>query len=197
MSDEQTQENSGFDLDGTLAYVRSFFKDKNVASVTPTSANVVRQICDRMDFTSDCVVIEYGAGTGVFTFELLRRMTPDSKLLAFETNEELAAVLGKSEDPRLIVSTESAELVSDIRSAYGLGLADYILSGIPFTFLSATQRASLLAATKATLRPGGRFLAYQASWFMKDKITEVFGNCETDKYLLNIPPMFLMDARKD
>ncbi|MCC5925714.1 MAG: hypothetical protein JJU41_04055 [Bacteroidetes bacterium] len=181
-------------LDHTMAYVKSFLKDKNVASVTPTSANVVNKICDRMDFSRDVVVIEYGAGTGVFTFEMMKRMSSGSRLLAFETNSDLAAMLRKHADERMIISEESAELVTQVREQADLPLADYVLSGIPFSFLKSDIREKLVVKTKENLKNGGHFMAYQASWLMKDTIENVFGNLDTESYLFNIPPMFLMDA---
>lgn len=183
-------------FNNTVAFVKSFIKDKNVASVTPTAANVVRQICDRMDFSRDITVVEYGAGTGVFTFEILSRMTPGSRLLTFETNYDLAARLMKTSDSRLIVTEESAELVGKIMRENDLSEADYVLSGIPFSFLDPVLRVNLVKNTYQCLAVGGEFLAYQASWLMKDTIIEVFGNMKTDSYMMNLPPMFLMQAKK-
>lgn len=181
-------------LDHTMAYMKSFLKDRNVASVTPTSANVVRKICDRMDFSRDVTIIEYGAGSGVFTFELLSRMTPDSRLLAFETNSDLANLLRKHNDHRLLISEDSAVKVTTVRNQLGLPPADYILSGIPFSFLPSQTRVDLLRATWENLAEKGHFMAYQASFLMKDTIEEIFGNLKTESYLINLPPMFLMDA---
>jgi len=183
-------------LDHTIAYLKSLIKDKNVASVTPTSANVVQAICDRLDFGRDVFLVEYGAGTGVFTYEILRRMSPGSKLLAFETNTELATELAKKNDSRLIVSNQSATEVMTIIKQRKLPSPDYVLSGIPFSFLNTRLRKRLVINTRNALLPGGRFLVYQASWLMKDTIERVFGNCSTESFLRNLPPMFLMDAEK-
>jgi phosphatidylethanolamine/phosphatidyl-N-methylethanolamine N-methyltransferase len=183
-------------LDHTIAYLKSFIKDKNVASVTPTSANVVHAICDRMDFSRDVFLVEYGAGTGVFTYEILNRMTSGSRLLAFETNSQLAVELAGKNDPRLIVSEQSATEVMGIVKKFALPPPNYVLSGIPFSFLDTRLRKRLVINTRNVLLPGGRFLVYQASWLMKDTIERVFGNCSTDSYIRNLPPMFLMDAQK-
>jgi phosphatidylethanolamine/phosphatidyl-N-methylethanolamine N-methyltransferase len=190
-----SEKNNG--LDQTFAYVKSFIKDKNVASVTPTAANVVRAICDRMDFDRDVFLVEYGAGTGVFTFEILKRMSPGSRLLAFETNVELASALSKKNDSRLIVSDQSATELLAILKQHKLPAPDYVLSGIPFTFLDARLRKRLVINTKNVLQPGGRFLVYQASWMMKDVVERVYGNCKTESFLLNLPPIFLMEAQKE
>lgn len=195
MSGIDKKSQNGFDE--TMQYVKSFMKDAKVASVTPTSGGAVRQICDRIDFSDDIHIIEYGAGSGVFTNELLDRMSAGSTLIALETNAELAAELSKVSDPRLIVLGESAELITGIQSRLGFPQADYILSGIPFSFLKPKQRRDVILRSRQALKVGGRFIAYQASWAMKTTIKKVFGNCETDSALINLPPLFVMDAKKE
>jgi phospholipid N-methyltransferase len=195
MSGIDKKSQSGFDE--TMQYVKSFMKDAKVASVTPTSGGAVRQICDRIDFSTDVHIIEYGAGSGVFTDEILARMSAGSTLLAFETNADLAAELSKVSDPRLTVICESAELILDVQARMGLPQADYILSGIPFSFLKPKQRRDVIIHSRDALKIGGRFIVYQASWAMKATIKKVFGNCETDSALINLPPLFVMDARKE
>jgi phospholipid N-methyltransferase len=37
---------------------------------------------EHVDFRRACNVVELGSGTGVITREILRRMTPDSRLFA-------------------------------------------------------------------------------------------------------------------
>lgn len=192
-----TSENGSSGFDETVQYVRSFIKDKQVASVTPTSGAAVRQICDSIDFRKDVIIVEYGAGTGVFTEEILSRMTPGSKLIAFETNAELADLLRGINDKRLIVSNRSAEDVDAVCRACGLADVDYILSGIPFSFLKPKQRINVIITSRNLLKSDGMFIVYQASWAMKATILKVFGNCETDNVLLNLPPLFIMMAKKD
>lgn len=183
-------------IDDTVQYVKSFLKDPQVASVTPTSLAVVTQILDRFDFGADQTIIEYGAGTGVFTVEILRRMTPGSRLLAFETNPGLVAILRKIDDPRLMVSDQSALDVLQVCAENGIHQADFILSGVPFTFLKKRDRTNLTRRSHQILGSGGEFVAYQASRVMKPVFESIFGNIETDSYLLNIPPLFLMVSRK-
>ena len=48
------------------------------------------------------LIVEFGAGSGVYTRELLRRMGPEARLLAFEVDPQLAArVEAEIDDPRL------------------------------------------------------------------------------------------------
>src|SRR5690625_5156856 len=68
---------------------------------------------------------------------------------------------------------------------------DYVLSGIPFSFLKKDRKIKVLDATKRILQPGGLFLAYQTSGHLKKPVMEVFGNYETDFVPLKIPPYFI------
>ncbi|MEX2397190.1 MAG: rRNA adenine N-6-methyltransferase family protein, partial [Balneolales bacterium] len=100
-------------------YLRTFIKDKNVASVTPTSERVVKSVCEPIDFSKDLVIVEYGPGNGVFTHYLLEHMSPGSKIILIETNEDFVTTLKKIKDNRVSVHLDSAENVSEILGKSG------------------------------------------------------------------------------
>lgn len=50
----------------TITYLKNFVRDRNVASITPTSAIGVKKVCSKIDFHKPSVIVEYGPGTGVF-----------------------------------------------------------------------------------------------------------------------------------
>ncbi|MDZ7659877.1 hypothetical protein [Fodinibius sp.] len=118
----------------TLAYLKSFFKDKDVASVTPTSRFCVRTVCQPIDFSKDIIIVEYGAGAGVFSHYLLDHMTPNSQLHLFETNEILFEKLQQIEDSRALFYDQSVEFVNELLPEDIIGKVDFIISGIPFFF---------------------------------------------------------------
>lgn len=181
----------------TLAYLKSFFKDKDVASVTPTSRFCVRHVCRPINFEDDLTVIEYGAGAGVFTEYLLERLTPGSRLYAFETNDLLFKKMRKEiKDTRLSLSDQSVESVRDLLPNELSGMVDFIVSGIPFSFLDEEVKKSILNQSYDLLRKGGKFLAYQTSGHLKEPLKKVFGNVHTEFELLNIPPMTVYEATK-
>lgn len=180
----------------TLAYIRSFFMDKDVASVTPTSRFCIRTVCKPIDFTKDIKIVEYGAGAGVFSKYVLDRMTPGSELFLFETNELLYKKLLEISDKRVHFFRRSVEQVSDLLDDEIIGSIDYIISGIPFSFLNEHQKDSILAQSKEILKPGGKFLAYQTSGHLKEPLSKTFGNVETEWEWRNIPPMTVYRAFK-
>lgn len=180
----------------TFTYLKSFLKDKDVASVTPTSRFCIRRVCKPIDFSETNTILEYGAGTGIFSYYLLERMTADSRLILFETNYGLFKKLKKIKDPRVKLYNESVEWVEQILGEEMTGNVDYIISGIPFSFLDDTVKRNILNQSKKMLRQEGEFLAYQTSGHLKEPLREVFGNVHTEFELLNIPPMTVYEAVK-
>lgn len=180
----------------TLAYLKSFFKDKDVASVTPTSRFCVRNVCEPVDFSKDFTLVEYGAGAGVFSRYLLQNMTPGSELHLFETNEILYNKLCSIDDPRASFYDESVEFVNDVLPDECIGQTDYIISGIPFSFLDEQARSSVLNQSYDLLREGGKFLAYQTSGHLEEPLRNTFGNVKTEWEWRNIPPMTVYEAEK-
>lgn len=181
----------------TLTYLKSFFKDKDVASVTPTSRFCVEHVCKPINFSRDLTIVEYGAGAGVFAEYLTEKMTPNSKLIMFETNERLFNELQKMEDPRLHCHNESVEFVDGVLPKALVGNVDVIISGIPFSFLDTETAKEVLEKSKKVLRPVGQFLAYQTSGHLEKPLRQVFGNVHTEWEWRNIPPMTVYKAVKE
>lgn len=180
----------------TLTYLRSFFMDKDVASVTPTSRFCIHTVCKPIDFSKDIILVEYGAGAGVFSKYVLERMTPDSKLILFETNDLLYKKLLEIRDSRVEFFRKSVERVTELLDGATIGRVNYIISGIPFSFLDEPEKKSILDQSKTILKEGGAFLAYQTSSHLKKPLQETFGNVETEWEWRNIPPMTVYRAFK-
>lgn len=182
----------------TLTYIKNLIKDRNVASVTPSSKFLVKRVCRRMDFSERRVVVEYGPGTGVFSEYILERMGPDDRLILIDTNQEFVDQLKKKfgRDPRVEVVYDSAEHVLRILEEAGEPAADYVLSGIPFSFLSDEERADLIQKTRSALTPDGKFLVYQHYNHMEEPLRRHFERVETDFELFNLPPIRIQSAMK-
>lgn len=180
----------------TITYLKNFIKDRNVASVTPSSLVCVRHVCRKIDFDRALIIVEYGPGTGVFTKYLLKHINTRSKIIAIEQNRNFVRKLQKIKDHRLIIYNDSVEYVTDLVHQSGFEEVDYIISGIPFSFLSDEQRGNVLIQTKNLLKRRGKFLAYQTSGHLKQPIKSVFDNLHTEFELLNIPPMIIYETIK-
>lgn len=135
----------------TLVYIMNFIRDKNVASITPTSAVGIKKVCSKIDFNQNNLIVEYGPGTGVFSKYLLQKMREDSRLILIERNRNFNSILKKKiSDPRVVLVHDSAENVLQTLRMCKESEADYILSGIPFP--SWTPNSSTRFCTTLTGR---------------------------------------------
>jgi phospholipid N-methyltransferase len=181
----------------TLTYLKSFFNDKDVASVTPTSRYCMRHVCRPIDFSQDITIVEYGAGAGVFADYLLPKMTAGSSLIMFETNNRLFEELQKIDDPRAKAHNRSVEHAVEVIGKTLTGNIDYIISGIPFSFLDEGIRLEILQKSQHMLHSVGQFLAYQTSVHLKEPLIKVFGNVYTEWEWRNVPPMTVYKSVKE
>jgi phosphatidylethanolamine/phosphatidyl-N-methylethanolamine N-methyltransferase len=181
---------------GTLSYIRNFLKDRQVASITPTSRFTIERVCRHIDFDRDLRIIEFGPADGVFTKVILDKLTPGSGIIAIETNSDFARSLRSYRDERLTVVNRSAEDVRKIAAERKWDRADYIISGIPFSFLKKDVKHRILQDSAELLGEQGLFLGYQTSSHLKPHLQTYFPKVETEMEYLNIPPMCIYRARK-
>ena len=184
-------------LDRALLFARNFFKHpKMLGSMIPSSRFLINRLLRQVNWTTARVFVEYGPGVGVFTTEILRRMHPDAKLVVFETNTDFVDFLRRAEsDPRLHVVGGSAEQVGAVLEQLGLGPADYIISGIPYSTMPPTVRTTILETSRAWLKPQGAFLVYQFSRSSLPFLQRVFKRVDLDFEPLNILPATLYYCR--
>lgn len=150
---------------------------------------------DLASFTDARRVVEFGAGTGVYTRELLARLRADASLLAFELDPRLAAMLSEQlRDPRLRVVSDSAETVETHLAGEPV---DVIVSGLPFTSLPPAVRREILAASRRVLAPEGTMLVLQYSPLMQGELERMFGSVRRRTSLLNVPPAFLFACSRN
>ena len=171
-------------------FLRSFVAHpRMVGAVLPTSHRAVRDMLDLAPIPAATQLVELGAGTGVYTSELLSRMGPDASLLAFEIDTRMAAQLARRlGDRRLQVVNDSAEA---LEVQLGGRRADAIVSGLPFTSLPVTARNAILDAAQRALAPDGTMLVLQYSPLIQGELERRFGSVRRRVSPLNVPPAFL------
>ena len=177
-------------------FLRSFVTHpRQVGAILPTSQRTVRTMLDLAPVQRAGLVVELGAGTGPYTGELLRRLPPDGRLLAFEIDPELAAGLrARFPDPRLQVITDSAELLE--RHLAGRR-PEVIVSALPFTSLPTEVRHGALGAARRALAEDGVMLVLQYSLLVQRDLKRLFGSVERHVSPLNVPPAMLFVCRPD
>lgn len=177
---------------------REFFRNPlAVGSAFPASRFLVDRMLSPVDWTRMACVVEYGPGTGTFTRALLDRLPGDARLLAIDSSAAFIDHLrGATGDRRLIAVTGSADAVLDIMADHGLGRADCILSGLPFSTLAPERAERLMKASARALAPDGRFLAYQMRKAVQPLLERRFAQIVTGFEWRNMPPCHLYWASR-
>jgi phospholipid N-methyltransferase len=179
-------------------FLRGFFKNPvMVGSIIPSSRVLIEKMLDPVDWANTKVFVEYGPGVGTFTRPILERLQADATLVTIDTNADFTRFLKESiDDPRLVAVTGSAADVEKILTDRGLGSADYVLSGLPFSTLPPGIGDDIAKATAKVIRAGGAFLVYQFSPKVLDFIKPHFAPIKRGFEWVNVPPATLFWAYK-
>lgn len=181
-------------MSAALFFKRFLQRPTQVASIIPSSKALIRRVADKFDFSEPRIIAEFGPGEGCHTREIIKRMHPDSKLLLFELDPELARHLSKqfADDKRIIVVNGDAQTLPEELAKHGLGQCDYVVSGIPFSILEISKKRALLQKTFDSLapKPTSAFIIYQVTNELRQHAT-IFPRVESEYCLQNIPPMFV------
>jgi phospholipid N-methyltransferase len=176
-----------------IRFFRSFLSNpRQVGAILPTSRRAVRDMLDMANFEQARYVVELGAGTGVYTEEIVGRLHPDARLLAFEVDPDLVATLdGRFEDPRVQVINDSAENVADYLDG---AKVDIIVSGLPFTSLPEPVKRNIFDQITRVLAPDGVMVAIQYSTMVQRDLSRIFASVRRRISPLNVPPAFLFQC---
>jgi phospholipid N-methyltransferase len=179
-------------------FLRGFLKNPvMVGSIIPSSKILIERMLAPVDWANTKLFVEYGPGVGTFTRPVLDQLAPDATLVTVDTNPDFTRYLKESiDDPRLVAVTGSAADVEHILDDRGLGSADYVLSGLPFSTLPPGVGESIAEATAKVIRPGGAFLVYQFSPKVRDFIKPHFEPIKRGFEWINVPPATLFWAYK-
>lgn len=179
-------------------FLRGFLKHPvMVGSIIPSSRVLIDKMLRPVDWENTRVFVEYGPGVGTFTRPILELLGPDATLVTIDTNADFTHYLKESiDDPRLVTVNGSAADVEKILKDRGLGQADYVLSGLPFSTLPPGVGEAIAEATSKVIRPGGAFLVYQFSPKVRDFIAPHFDRLDRGFEWINVPPAQLFWAWK-
>ncbi len=167
-----------------------------VATVVPSSAALIEEVCHRSSIRESRLVVELGPGAGGTTISLLEHMRPDAKLIAIEKTKAFIDPLNAIEDERLLVEHGNASDLIDILQDHRMGSPDLVISGIPMSMIPNHTGHQIVQAIHASLRSNGEFIAYQ----FKDDIDKIarpyFGPSHQEFVPFNIPPLSVYSWKK-
>lgn len=185
-----------------MSNIKSFTKEfiqnkKMIGSIMPSWRFLVNKIIKKIDFSKDKVIVEFGPGTGVFTYKLIEKLKTDSKLLIFELNEVFHNKLKeKIKDERVILINDSAENINFHLKENNLNHVDVIISSLPLTNLPARIRLNIVNNSKKMLTEKGRYIQYQYSSTAKELLEKKFTKVEINYTIINMPPAIIYTCYK-
>ncbi|MCO1656384.1 class I SAM-dependent methyltransferase [Pseudonocardia humida] len=135
----------------------------DVASLAPSAPPVCRALALPVPETGDPLVVELGAGSGVVTQEVRRRLGGRGRHLAVELNPRFAATLAER-FPDVDVLHADARQVPDLLRDRGLQ-ADVVISGLPWAAFPTGDAPSLHQRLAGAMTAHGAFtqLGYAAT----------------------------------
>ena len=178
-----------------VTFLRRFVgAPRQVGSVMPSSPYLTRAMMDKIEWNDVRDVAELGAGTGVFTRTIVKKLRPDAHLLVFEIDPTLKAMI-ESEHPGITVYGDARELPKIIADRC-IQKLDCVVSSLPFAVLPPRMTAAILDAIDKTLKPGGKLIAYQYSKHMRPYFEKRFASVKISFVLRNVPPAFVYECIK-
>ena len=178
---------------GTIKFFKESVRNlKTVGTITRSSKYLCQAMIKPVDFSKAKVIVELGAGDGVVSKHILKEMSKDSILLAFELNPAFCEQMREINDPRLIVIEDDAEKIGSYLEQYGHEQADYIISAIPFTIIPEEVSYRIIRSCKEFLKKEGLFIQIHYSLIPKKLYKNVFGNVKLNFVPLNVPPAWVM-----
>ena len=142
-------------------------------------------------------IIEYGPGDGVMTRALLKHLETKGTLTVVEANSKFLHVLQSIKDPHLRIMEGTIQEVSSDLKKYGIEKPDLVVSSIPFSLLSPSERERVIQSTYDVLPAGGKFIVFhQYSWLMLKPLRKRFKKVTTRLEPRNLLPCFIFCAEK-
>lgn len=144
----------------SLMFLKNFLMHPIATGAVAASSGVLaRTIVEAADIGEARVVVEFGPGTGVFTEEILRALSPGALFFTIEQNPEFAEAT-RRRCPDAIVYSDSALNTQQHLREHGAASCDRIVCGLPWASFPESLQDSLLAVVHDVLAPGGRFVTF-------------------------------------
>lgn len=178
-------------------FVEIFKKNSNVGSITPSSRFLAKKMLQHIDFSKDCVIVEYGPGMGVFTKKIVEKLSANSRLYVFELNKEFFIDLqNEIKDKRVHLICDSAAKIKEYLAKDNIEHIDYIVSSLPLSLIPEEIREDIVLQSFNSLKKGGKMTQFQYSQQCKHIFKAHFSKLDTEFTLLNVPPAFVYVCEK-
>ncbi len=176
-------------LKTTIAFTKNLLI---TGALTESSREVELEICKYVPKEEHKVIVEFGMGHGNITYEILKTISPNSKLYAFEVKKSFCEHVRNSiSDNRLIIINDGAQNIKkyiseDVHS---------IVASIPFSFFSKEKGLKIIQDAHDLLVNNSYYSQFLYTKFNFKKFQQIFEQCEI-KMLKNLPPEYIYHCKK-
>lgn len=168
---------------------------KNIWSLARSSKYLYKKMVCNIDFSKDLKLVEYGPGDWVFTDELIKQTTNNSKIYLFEIDPYFCDLLKEKykNNSKITIYDKSAAIAKDLFDENSI---DCVLSSLPLAFIDDNNVNQILKTSKCILKPEWNFVQYQYFLQNKNNIKNVFWDINYKFTPLNFPPAFVYVCQK-
>ncbi len=174
-----------------------FLHPRSVGAVKPSSKRLAQKMVEDVDFENAECIVEIGAGTGVFTEEIIRRRRKETKFFVFEINAVFFQELKKkyAKFPNVHIIHDTAANMRKYLVKYGRQ-ADCIISGLPFASLPKETSGKILRECRRCLSAQGSFITFQYTKCKLPLFRRFFPVISMQWEKRNVPPAYVLNCRK-
>jgi len=177
-------------LKTSIAFARNIFV---TGAFAQTSSDSEVEICRYVSDKPNTVVVEFGMGHGNITREILSRISPTSKLYAFEVKTSFCEHVRENiQDDRLIIVNDSAEFVKK----YVKEDVNSLIASIPYSFFSKEKGLQIIQDAHDLLVDDSYYSQVLYTKFNFKKFEEIFEDCKMKK-ISHFPNEYIYHCRKD
>lgn len=175
-----------------MTYLKEFLKNKSVGAISSSSKSLGTKIYGNLDLLNADTVVEFGAGEGVFTTEILKLIGPECKFFIFETNKTFYDRLkDKIQDKRAIVINDSAEKIGDYLVKFKIEKVNYIISSLPLSLIGVQTKNTIIENSSKFIRKSGQYIQFQYTPYDYKRLRRYFKKVKLSYTFSNFPPAFL------
>lgn len=158
-------------LKTSIAFAKNLFV---TGAITETSREVEVDICKYIPKEENTIIVEFGMGHGNITREILKTLSPTSKLYAFEVNKSFCEHVRETiSDERLVIVNDGAQnLKSHIKDDI-----DGVISSIPFSFFSNEKGLGIIQDAYDLLKYDAYYSQVLYTKFNFKKFQQIFEEC--------------------
>ena len=168
-----------------------------IGAIAPSSRHLAASMTASIDFDKAHCIVEYGAGTGVFTRAVAARKRRDAAYIVIEQNERFYEIMKKQFHgmPGVALIHGDAGNVCGFLREQGFRHADYIISGLPFTSLPRQVSHRILSQTQKAIGTEGVFITFQYTQLRKAFLENYFNIQRIARVWRNLPPAYVLDMK--